>query len=130
MSQHRLRTPMIQGRLENDYPNNPLIATMTALPQNNMTSDQYAEVQRNYLVFLIAQQCYDRYLASKTGIRRKHHLQQLLSHIQPPNSSIFSSLSSQASAPTAPPPSDTDLSQTDSRPGSLLSSTPKRSSKK
>ncbi|AAT00110.1 JM133 [macacine gammaherpesvirus 11] len=97
MSSLRVKEPIVQGRLEHDYPNHPLVAEMNNLPQGDMSPAQYAIAKRNYLVFLTAKHHYDMYTQKKNGILRKDHLRGLRGK-KDASSSISSVLSGSGSA--------------------------------
>ncbi|AJE29721.1 ORF65 [macacine gammaherpesvirus 12] len=103
MSVLRVKEPVVQGRLDQDYPNHPLVAEMNNLPQGDMSPAQYALAKRNYLVFLTAKRHYDVYLQKKNGILRKDHLRGLRGKKEA-NSSISSALSGSSSAPPSVAP--------------------------
>ncbi|QDQ69276.1 small capsid protein [Colobine gammaherpesvirus 1] len=77
MASFRVRDPVVQDRLDQDYVQHPLVVRMNTLDQGDMTDAQYILQKRNYLVFLIAHHYYEAYLLQREGIQRKEHLQKL-----------------------------------------------------
>ncbi|AGY30751.1 ORF65 [Retroperitoneal fibromatosis-associated herpesvirus] len=77
MAGFRVRDPLVQERLDQDYAQHPLVIRMNTLDQGSMSDAQYLTQKRNYLVFLIAHHHYEAYLRQREGIQRRDHLQNL-----------------------------------------------------
>ncbi|QCF48130.1 UNVERIFIED_ASMBLY: small capsid protein [human gammaherpesvirus 4] len=67
----RLPKPTLQGRLEADFPDSPLLPKFQELNQNNLPNDVFREAQRSYLVFLTSQFCYEEYVQRTFGVPRR-----------------------------------------------------------
>lgn len=72
-----VKPPIIQDRLENDFPSSPLVQQVNALQQGNLTNDEFAAAKQSYLTYLIADRVYNQYLHQQHGIRRRQYLQHI-----------------------------------------------------
>ncbi|AAF91242.2 BFRF3 [Macacine gammaherpesvirus 4] len=67
----RLPKPTLQGRLEADFQDSPLLPKFQELQQGNLPNDVFREAQRSYLAFLTAQSCYEEYVQRTFGVPRR-----------------------------------------------------------
>lgn len=77
MNMISVKPPVIQDRLENDFPASPLVQQVNALIQGNLTNEEFAAAKQSYLTYLIADRVYNQYLHHQHGIRRRQYLQHI-----------------------------------------------------
>ncbi|ARW78127.1 small capsid protein [Common bottlenose dolphin gammaherpesvirus 1 strain Sarasota] len=74
-----LKLPIVQHRLEHDYPNSSLVQMLQTLDhEKDVTNEEFAVAQKHYLVFLTCQMLYNKYLVAQNGVRRRNHIQNLI----------------------------------------------------
>nr|WAH70958.1 capsid protein [Eptesicus fuscus gammaherpesvirus] len=72
-AEHYLVFPVVQGRLDNDFPGHPLVQHLNNMQQGVLNDEQFVLAKQSFLTFLIAQAAYDGYLDRNAGIRRNVH---------------------------------------------------------
>lgn len=105
-----LKLPIVQNRLENDFPDSTVVGQLQALKRGDASDEEFALAQKQYLVFLTCQMLYDKYLLTQNGVRRKRHIMNLIQRNATAEgltgSSNSSSQSAAQAAPTRQPQAD------------------------